>query len=213
MCDSDGSCAVYTFHVFSSLFKVCCLQSSTAASSSGSQLASPGEGKRWDYTTLFPQFPLTSSFLPFITETLCSVVQAAGTWSSLAPPAFIGVLRPRQAFRTTGGIFNQARSPSLLSTLTSAVPLPSLLLFPYLLFPLTMNSFNLPACDTFWEVNSLEYIMIKGTVTCAGLEWALWSPSGRTMAKGGERKIRNYVKSGKKKIGLSALNNFKFRKP
>ena len=54
-----------------------------------------------------------------------------------------------QALRTTGGIFNQARSPSLLSTPTSAVPLPSLLLFPYLLFPLTMNSFNLPACDTF----------------------------------------------------------------
>lgn len=26
MCDSDGSCAVYTFHVFSSLFKVCCPQ-------------------------------------------------------------------------------------------------------------------------------------------------------------------------------------------
>lgn len=41
MCDSDGSCAVYTFHVFSSLFKVCVLTESAGdLVSKGSQVAS-----------------------------------------------------------------------------------------------------------------------------------------------------------------------------
>lgn len=63
-----------------------------------------------------------------------------------------------QAFGTTGGVFSQAHPPApfhfdLWCTSFFFV------VFPYLLSPLTMNSFNLPACDTFWEVDSLEDIM------------------------------------------------------
>ena len=74
MCDSDGSCAVYTFHVFSSLFKVCCPQRLRSC-----QLVSPGRGEVLGLHYTLSSVSSASSFLPFIMEMLCWVVRAART--------------------------------------------------------------------------------------------------------------------------------------
>ena len=74
MCDSDGSCAVYTFHVFSSLFKVCCPQRLRSC-----QLVSPWRGEVLGLHYTLSSVSSASSFLPFIMEMLCWVVRAART--------------------------------------------------------------------------------------------------------------------------------------
>lgn len=71
MCDSDGSCAVYTFHVFSSLFKVRCPRVRGAWSPRGARSFSSRKGLPVSsgFALLSPPnvspTPLTSSFLLF----------------------------------------------------------------------------------------------------------------------------------------------------
>lgn len=124
---------------------------STAASSSGSQLASPLRGDCWVYTTLCPQFPLLHSFF-------------RSSWRRCAPRLRPLGCDPRWPLQVSLASSGTGRQPGLQDHRWYLQPSPLsissfhfdlwctsffFVVFPYLLFPLTMNSFNLPACDTF----------------------------------------------------------------
>lgn len=78
MCDSDGSCAVYTFHVFSSLFKVRCPQRLHSCQLFREPAGLSLEGGLLGLHYTLSSVSSASFFLPFIVETLCSAAQAAG---------------------------------------------------------------------------------------------------------------------------------------
>ena len=104
---------------------------STAASSSGSQLASPLSGECWVHTTLCPQFPRLHSFFRSSWRRCAPRLGPLGRdprWPLQVSLASSGTGR-QPGLGTTGGVFNQAHCPSLLSTSASGVPLSSSLFF------------------------------------------------------------------------------------
>ena len=201
MCDSDGSCAVYTFHVFSSLFKVCCPQSSTVASSSGSQLPRPERGSAGFTLYFFLSFLWLHPFFHSSWRHCAQWFRALGCdphWPLRRSLASSGPGRQPGPQDHRGYL---QPSPFSISSFHSDLCCTSsfFVAFPLSFIP-THHEFLQPA--GLWHFlrgwfSWVHHDKRHGNL-CWMEEWDLWSPSGRTMAKGGERKIRNYVKSWKK---------------
>ena len=146
LCDADGSCAVYTFHVFSSLFKVRRPQTRRGCGLFGEPAGLQLKGLSAGFTRLCPpdilQCPLTSSFLLLNLHLL-----RLALWRRCArgfrPPCcaprsptlvFTGIISARQAARTSGPQGGTSAKPSLH------------LFFPLrpLLYPFNSLCFSLP---------------------------------------------------------------------
>lgn len=130
MCDSDGSCAVYTFHVFSSLFKVRCPQRLR-----GCQLVSP-----WVYTTLCPQFPLLHPFFR-------SLWRCCAGWFGLPERD------PRWPLRLSLASSGTGRQPGLRDHRWRLQPSPSSSSFPLrpLVYLFLLRGFSLSFIPTHHE--------------------------------------------------------------